>query len=352
MNHVTHPLRRSLIAGIIVFCAGTPAAAQTALHASALDNASALSVGSALPAHDPLRNHLRDIELKLASDSVYAAWDGVSYRYLKTSYRSRIGDLDIPVYVYRPLDGAPDHSRPALVWVHGGVHGNWGANYLPFVQEAVRRGYVVVAPDYRGSTGYGGEFHDAIDYGGHEVDDVVTAYDFLVESYPEVDPARVAIMGWSHGGFIASHAVFRDVHPFRAGVAIVPVTNLILRLAYKGPEYQALFSTQERIRALPHERTALYRSRSPLYQVDGLEVPLMVQVATNDADVSFIESEPFIDALRARKPMLAETYIYHDPPGGHSFCCLVDQGLQRMDTPAMVDSWRKTWGFLESHLSD
>ena len=60
-----------------------------------------------------------------------------------------------------------------MIWVHGGVHGDWGITMFPFVKEAVERGYVVVAPDYRGSTGYGAAHYNAIDYGGKELDDVI-----------------------------------------------------------------------------------------------------------------------------------------------------------------------------------
>lgn len=63
--------------------------------------------------------------------------------------------------------------------VHGGVHGNWSIGMFPFVKEAVARGYIVIAPEYRGSTGYGKAHHMAIDYGGYEVDDVLTAVDYL-----------------------------------------------------------------------------------------------------------------------------------------------------------------------------
>ena len=66
-----------------------------------------------------------------------------------------------------------------MVWVHGGVHGNWGVNMFPFVREAVERGYVVICPEYRGSTGYGDQHHNAIDYGGYEIDDVMSAVDYL-----------------------------------------------------------------------------------------------------------------------------------------------------------------------------
>ena len=82
---------------------------------------------------------------------------------------------------------------------------------FPFVKEAVERGYVVIAPDYRGSTGYGEAHHQAIDYGGYEVDDVMSAVDYL-KTLPHVDPDAIGMMGWSHGGYITLLSVFRDKH--------------------------------------------------------------------------------------------------------------------------------------------
>jgi dipeptidyl aminopeptidase/acylaminoacyl peptidase len=300
--------------------------------------------------HDPGRNYARDVALKAQTDSVYRAASLGSFDFRKITYRSSADGMEIPAYIFQPLNLRGPGGHAALIWVHGGVHGNWSTGMLPFVREAVERGYVVIAPEYRGSTGYGREHHNAIDYGGYEVDDVVTAYDFARENLPYVDPARVAIMGWSHGGFIASHAVFREEHPFRAAVAIVPVTNLIFRLSYKGPRYQRLFSTQERIRGLPFERPELYVERSPVYHVDRLEVPILVHLATNDEDVNFVEAEMFVHALRVKKPELAETKIYVDPPGGHSFSRRVNSALERNDSPEQRDSWNRAWTFLEWNL--
>jgi dipeptidyl aminopeptidase/acylaminoacyl peptidase len=302
------------------------------------------------PEDHPRRDHQRDIRNKELTDSIYQAHAPGSYLFRKISYRSSVGDMDIPAYLFEPLQKRGSGEHAALVWVHGGVHGDWGVGYLPFVKDAVARGYVVIAPEYRGSTGYGAELYHAIDYGGYEVDDVISAVDYLRIHVPGVDLGRVAVMGWSHGGYIASLGVFREEHPFRAAVAIVPVSNLIFRLSYKGPAYQAYFSTQARIRGLPFERREIYVERSPVYQVDRLEVPILVHVATNDEDVDFVEAEMFVHALQVKKPDLAETRIYVDPQGGHSFSRLVDPYLRPVQTPALLDSWERTWDFLERHL--
>ena len=246
----------------------------------------------------------------------------------KITYRSSVGDMDIPAYLFQPLVKRGPRGHAAMIWVHGGVHGSWGATMFPFVKEAVERGYVVIAPDYRGSTGYGKDHHNAIDYGGYELDDVLTAVDVL-KRLPHVDPDRFGLMGWSHGGFITAHLLFRDRHPFKVGAAIVPVTNLIFRLSYKGPGYQRGFSTQKRIGGLPFEKREIYVERSPLYHVDKLQVPLLVHVATNDDDVNFVEAEQMINALRAKKPDLSETKVYVDPPSGHGFSRRVNRQTLR-----------------------
>ena len=80
-----------------------------------------------------------------------------------------------PGYLFQPLKKRGPGGHAAMVWVHGGVHGNWGINMFPFVRDAVERGYVVICPEYRGSTGYGETHHNAIDYGGYEVDDAMSA---------------------------------------------------------------------------------------------------------------------------------------------------------------------------------
>jgi len=270
----------------------------------------------------------------------------------KVSYRSSVGDMDIPAYLFQPLQKRGEKGHAAMIWVHGGVHGNWGINMFPFVKEAVARGYVVIAPDYRGSIGYGEAHHQAIDYGGHEVDDTISAADYL-KTLPHVDGDRIGMMGWSHGGYITLLSVFRDKHPIKAAAAIVPVTNLLYRLSRKGPSYQWDFATQKRIQGLPFEKPQLYMERSPLYHVDKLQVPLLVHVATNDEDVNYDEDQMIVDALRSRKPDLTETKTYVNPAPwgasvGHAFSRRVDpKTLERVDSPEQIDSWNRTWTFFE-----
>jgi dipeptidyl aminopeptidase/acylaminoacyl peptidase len=308
------------------------------------------------PEDHPVADYERAIRNKARTDSIYQARSQGVMDFQKISYRSSVGDMDIPAYLFQPLEKRGARGHAAMVWVHGGVHGDWSASYLPFVLEAVERGYVVIAPDYRGSTGYGQAHHNAIDYGGYEIDDVVTAVDYMRQTLPHVDPDRIGIMGWSHGGFIAAHAVFRDQHPFQASVAMVPVSNLIHRLSVKGPRYQRSFSTQERLRGLPFENPDEYIRRSPIYHVEKLEVPILVHIATNDLDVNYEEAIQMVWALRATKPDLAETKIYKDPAPwgssvGHAFNRRVDsESLERVDSAEQIDSWNLTWAFLDWNL--
>ena len=271
----------------------------------------------------------------------------------KITYRSRSGDLDVPAFVFQPLETIP-RRHPALVWVHENIRGHLYEHYIPYVREAVTQGYVVIAPEYRGSIGYGQELYEAIDYGGAEIEDVVSAVDVLASKYPAVDRRRIGIIGWSHGGMIALLSAARNPEMFGAVAALVPVTNLFHRLASKGVERQRqLIDPRNRFGGTPAERREVYRDRSPLFHVDKLTVPVLVHIADNDEDVTIEEGIQLVDALRARKPTLATTKVYASPPGGHSFDRRVDpRTLEPVNTPEQRDSWARVWAFLEQHLRE
>ena len=103
---------------------------------------------------------------------------------------------------------------------------------------------------------------------------MVSAVDVLNARYPLVDPDRIGIIGWSHGGLITLLSIFRNPTTFKVGVAIVPVTNLIQRLARKGVDRQRqIIHPQNRFGGLPGEKPEVYKERSPLFNVDKLEIP-------------------------------------------------------------------------------
>jgi dipeptidyl aminopeptidase/acylaminoacyl peptidase len=246
------------------------------------------------------------------------------------------------IYLYTFLPKGLDTSRkhPAVVLTHGGVHGDFGTYHVHLVREMVERGYVVLAPEYRGSTGYGREMYEAIDYGGLENDDVVASRDWAVEQLP-VDPKRIALVGWSHGGMISLMAGFDHPEKFACIFAGVPVSDLLTRLGILGQRYTDLFAADYHIGKPPAEAVDEYRKRSPIWNVHKLKLPLMVTTTTNDRDVNVAEVEQLIAHLKAAGKSF-EHKIYDDAPGGHSF--------ERIDTTLARDARKDLYAFLAKHL--
>lgn len=270
----------------------------------------------------------------------------------KITYRNPHDGLTIPAFVFQPLVTRGKAQHPALVWVHENIRGHLYEHYIPFIRQATAQGFVVIAPEYRGSVGYGKAFYDAIDYGGAEVDDVVQAAAVLELRYPAVNRNRIGVIGWSHGGMIALLASARYPATFQAAAALVPVTNLFHRLARKGVEAQRrAIDPLNRFGGGPDEAPTIYRERSPLFQVDRIQIPVLVHVTDNDEDVEIEESMPLIDALRARKPQLASVKVYRAAPGGHTFDRRMIPGtFQPENTPEQRDSWQRVWSFLDNYL--
>jgi len=325
----------------------------TALSVASLLSVCCSSLGSGqIPSRAEGDRFERALFQQVRTDSIFRAASEGYMQMEKVSYRSRIGDLDVPVFIFQPLELDSEKTYAAIVWVHENIRGHLYEHYIPYIRKAVADGYVVVAPEYRGSVGYGQEYYDAIDYGGTEVDDVLTAVDFIESHLPHVDPERIGMIGWSHGGMITLLSIFREPQTFKAAVAMVPVTNLFQRLAYKNVERQhQRIDPHNRIDGLPHENPEEYKRRSPYYNVDKLEIPLLVHITENDRDVNYEEAVMITDALRARKPHLAETKIYKDPLGGHTFDRRVDRETWIPEnTPEQRDSWNRIWTFFEWHL--
>ncbi len=249
--------------------------------------------------------------------------------------------LIIRAYTFIPKNLDRAVKQPLIVLPHGGVHSNFSTGSAHIVREMVEQGYTVIAPDYRGSTGYGGEFYRAIDYGGREVDDVYAARTWALETYDFLDPKRVAMMGWSHGGLITLMNIFQHPQDFAVAYAGVPVSDLVARMGYLTEGYRAQFSAPYHIGKTVRDDIQEYRRRSPVNHVSKLATPLLVHTNTNDEDVNVLEVEHLIAALKAEGKKF-EYKIYQNAPGGHSF--------NRLDTKLARESRAEIYRFLAPYL--
>ena len=182
----------------------------------------------------------------------------------------------------------------------------------------VAQGYVVVAPEYRGSTGYGKDFYEKIDYGGLEVEDVDASRKYMIENYDFIDRDRVGIIGWSHGGMIALLNIFDHPKDYACAFAGVPVSDLITRMGYSTDDYRDLMAADYHIGMTARENIEEYKRRSPAWNAEKLQTPLLIHTNTNDDDVYSIEVEQLIKSLKAAGKKF-DYEIFDNTPGGHSF---------------------------------
>lgn len=247
--------------------------------------------------------------------------------------------LVLSAYTFIPLSLKAGQKAPLIVMVHEGVHSNFDTlQNLRAARELLDQGYVIVAPEYRGSTGYGGFLYDQIDYGGAEIDDTYSARNWAVENLP-VDPNKVGIIGWSHGGYHTLMNIMTWPKAYQVAYAGVPVSDLIARMGYKTDGYRAIY--EGFIGKSADEDVAEYKKRSPYAHAAQLETPLLIHTNTNDEDVNVLEVEHLIDSLKAAGKKF-EYKIYDNAPGGHYF--------NRIDTPLAKDSRKEIWAFLAKYL--
>jgi len=221
-------------------------------------------------------------------------------------------------YLFIPKNIDAGKKYPLLVLPHGGVHSNFNTFYAHIIRELMAQEYIVVAAEYRGSTGYGKRFYEKIDYGGLEIEDVKASRDFVIENYDMVDSNRVGILGWSHGGLISLMSVFEHPKSYKVAYAGVPVSDLVARMGYKTQRYRDLYEAEFHIGKSASDDVAEYKKRSPAWQAHKLQTPLLIHTNTNDEDVNVLEVEHLIQALKAEGKKF-EYKIYQDIPGGHTF---------------------------------
>ena len=256
--------------------------------------------------------------------------------------RGALNPIKFWTYVFIPKWINRNKKYPLLVLPHGGVHANFTTYYTHIIRELIAQGYIVVAPEYRGSTGYGKEFYEKIDYGGLEVEDNHSAKNWAIENYDFVDSNRVGAIGWSHGGLITLMTIFRYPNDYKAAFAGVPVSDLIMRLKYHGESYQKEFYADYHIGKTMQEDSMEYVKRSPVAHVENLRIPLLIHTNTNDDDVYVEEVEHLIQKLKEANKTF-EYEIFQNAPGGHSF--------DRIDTKLAKQTRLKIYKFLAKFLN-
>ena len=242
-------------------------------------------------------------------------------------------------FVPRNLDTTQKH--PLMVYVHGGLHANTSSQDYHIFEELLDQGYIVISPEYRGSSGYGEKHHKLIDYGGLETEDTFDARNWAVDHFDMVDPERVGIIGWSHGGLHALFNIFNHPDSYAAAYAGVPVCDLVARMGYKNDNYRKQFSADYHIGKTADEDPDEYRRRSPAWHAEKLQTPLLIQATTSDDNVNILEVEGLIKSLTAANKDFSYE-IYDNAPGGHYF--------DRIDTPAARAARQKAYDFLARYL--
>ncbi|MEA2660950.1 MAG: hypothetical protein QOH08_522 [Chloroflexota bacterium] len=203
--------------------------------------------------------------------------------------------LRIPALLYVPHDVPAGTTLPAMVYVHGGPTGQWTRSFDIFAQFMASRGFVVIEPNIRGSTGYGVAFRDAAlkDWGGKDLEDVEYAARYL-RSLPQVDPARLCVYGGSYGGFMTFIAATKKPDLWKAAVAAVGICDLHAMWDESYEHFRYFLREQM---GDPARDRALWRDRSAIEFAHQLRAKLLMTHGTNDPRCPVSQSRMFRDKL-------------------------------------------------------
>ena len=243
--------------------------------------------------------------------------------------------LTIAGLLYKPRGFRRDGRAPAVLWVHGGPTWEFKNEWWVTVQHLVSEGCLVLAPNYRGSTGRGRAFQDAnrFDLGGADMRDVIAGAAFLArEGY--ADPRRLAITGGSYGGYLTMTALTRHPRVFAAGSALVPFLNWFTEHASEREDLQYWDKQNFGDPLLDADR---YRAYSPIFYMENISAPVQMLAGANDPRCPAAETEQAAQALKELN-VPHEIVIY--PDEGH--------GFQKVEN--RVDASRRRAAFLREHL--
>jgi len=267
---------------------------------------------------DSMPPQMRDVPCPMPDQIEYPSFDGKR----------------VPALIFRP-DERQDRP-PAVLYVHGGPNWLTQITWDPLVQTMVSRGWLVLAPNYRGSTGYGRQWQLAnrYDLGGSDTQDVVAGADYLVQ-HGLADSRRIAITGRSYGGYLTMTSLTQFADRWAGGSAVVPFLNWFTGHANSRLDLQHwdLENFGD-----PEVDRELYYQRSPFFFLDRVRAPVQLICGANDPRCPASESLQAHEAL-LKQGKSCDMALY--PDEGHSF----------LKTENVIDAAERRLGFLERVLA-
>ena len=291
-----------------------------------------VSVGNATT---PLRYYRVDRRPpELIYDSNESGIDNAHFAEARSLRVPSFDGLKIPVHLFIPNGTSAAHPRPAIIVIHGGPESHVDPMYLPKFQFLANRGFIVVVPNVRGSTGYGKRYAllDNGDWGGAHIRDTVEVAEF-VRALGFVDGDNLFVAGASFGGFSVMSLITQYPDVFRAAANYFGFTELAT-FVDSWPPYE-----QKRLYADlgfdPRIDRARNRAHSPFYHVHRIRIPLQVHQGANDPRVPRAQSDRLVERMR-ELGRTVEYFVY--PDEGHGFTRL---GNERASFERMVAFFKR-----------
>ena len=252
------------------------------------------------------------------------------------TFVSNDNKYQVEAFLVKPLGMTADSKHPLIVNIHGGPHGQNGPMFNFRDQVFAAQGWATLHVNYRGSTGYGQAFADAVfgDQDGNEGQDVLYGVSAALRRYLWLDRERMGIEGVSYGGQLTMWLI-TQTRMFRAAIPIAGISNLI---SYNYMTYYNQYEQME-FGQLPHQDDLmnLMWERSALKHIAGVATPTMMMHGENDNDVPIAEAEQYFMAL---KDVGVETVFVRYPREGH--------GIR--ESGHVVDSLNRAIAWYEEHF--
>jgi dipeptidyl aminopeptidase/acylaminoacyl peptidase len=229
------------------------------------------------------------------------------------TFVSNDNKFDVEAFLTKPVDLGPNAKHPLIVTIHGGPHGQQGPAFNFKNQVYAARGWATLMVNYRGSTGYGQAFSDAVfaDQNGNEGQDVLYGVSAAVRRYPWIDRNRLGVEGTSYGGQLSTWLI-TQTNIFKAAIPTAAIINLI---SYN---YMTYYNQYEQMEwgVFPHQGNLMdtLLARSAIRHVANAHTPTMLMHGENDNDVPIAEAEQYYIALR---DVGTEAVMVRYPREGH-----------------------------------